>query len=128
VGRYSDAADALLAIPPGEFSRQIVEDAARLLRTAPAKVAMPRELPDLNNLSFVYAYIGAEGRVFEYAERLQTAGAGGTGFIWYPSYAAVRKTQRFKAYVLAAGLVDYWRARGWPDLCRPVGADDFVCD
>jgi len=18
--------------------------------------------------------------------------------------------------------------RGWPDLCRPVGADDFVCD
>ena len=27
-----------------------------------------------------------------------------------------------------AGLVDYWRARGWPDLCRPMGADDFVCD
>ena len=26
------------------------------------------------------------------------------------------------------GLVDYWRARGWPDLCRPMGVDDFVCD
>jgi hypothetical protein len=26
------------------------------------------------------------------------------------------------------GLVEHWRARGWPDLCRPVGADDFVCD
>jgi hypothetical protein len=36
--------------------------------------------------------------------------------------------QRFKAYVRKAGLVDYWRARGWPDLCRPMGADDFVCD
>ena len=27
-----------------------------------------------------------------------------------------------------AGLVDYCRASGWPDLCRPMGADDFVCD
>jgi len=25
-------------------------------------------------------------------------------------------------------LANYWRARGWPALCRPVGADDFVCD
>jgi len=25
-------------------------------------------------------------------------------------------------------LVDYWKAHGWPDLCRPVGSDDFVCD
>ena len=40
----------------------------------------------------------------------------------------VRKTERFKALVRKAGLVDYWRARGWPDLCRPMGADDFVCD
>ena len=43
-------------------------------------------------------------------------------------YAPVRKTERFKAFVRNAGLVDYWRARGWPDLCRPMGADDFVCD
>jgi hypothetical protein len=27
-----------------------------------------------------------------------------------------------------AGFVEYWRARGWPDLCRPLGTDDFVCD
>jgi hypothetical protein len=39
----------------------------------------------------------------------------------------LRKTERFKAYVRKAGLVDYWRARGWPDLCRPVGEDDFIC-
>ena len=43
-------------------------------------------------------------------------------------YAPVRKTERFKAFVRNAGLVDYWRAKGWPDLCRPMGADDFVCD
>jgi hypothetical protein len=40
----------------------------------------------------------------------------------------MRKTERFKTYVRNVGLVDYWRARGWPDLCRPVGAEDFVCD
>jgi hypothetical protein len=32
------------------------------------------------------------------------------------------------AYVRAAGFVDYWKQKGWPDLCRPVGTDDFVCD
>ena len=48
--------------------------------------------------------------------------------LWHPSYAPVRKTERFKAYVRKAGLVDYWRASGWPEFCRPIGADDFVCD
>jgi hypothetical protein len=41
--------------------------------------------------------------------------------------ALLRKTERFKALVRQFGLVDFWRARGWPDLCRPTGADDFVC-
>ena len=44
------------------------------------------------------------------------------------SYAPVRKTERFKAFVRAAGLVEYWRARGWPDLCRPTTGDDFECE
>ena len=22
----------------------------------------------------------------------------------------------------------YWRARGWPDHCHPVGTDDFACE
>ena len=48
--------------------------------------------------------------------------------LWDPLYAPVRKTERFKAFARATGYVDYWRAKGWPDLCRPVGADDFVCD
>ena len=48
--------------------------------------------------------------------------------LWAPSYAPVRKTERFKAFVRAAGMVDYWRAKGWPDLCHPIGADDFACD
>jgi hypothetical protein len=48
--------------------------------------------------------------------------------LWFPAHAPLRKTERFKAWARNVGLVDYWRARGWPDLCRPMGTDDFVCD
>jgi hypothetical protein len=61
-------------------------------------------------------------------------------WLWHPSYAPARKTERFKAFARNAGLVDYWRAKGWPEFCRPVtperasakagpmGADDFACE
>ena len=48
--------------------------------------------------------------------------------IWLPLYAPLRKTERFKTLIRQAGLVDYWRANGWPDLCRPLGIGDLVCD
>ncbi len=47
--------------------------------------------------------------------------------LWAPPYSGVRKTERFKAFVRKAGFVDYWRARGWPDLCHPTTGDDFEC-
>ena len=48
--------------------------------------------------------------------------------LWYPAHAPLRKTERFKALVRKIGLVDYWRAKGWPDLCHPTTADDFACE
>lgn len=39
----------------------------------------------------------------------------------------VRKTERYKAMALFLGLVDYWRERGWPKFCQPVGDFDFEC-
>ena len=47
--------------------------------------------------------------------------------LWHSSYGAVRKSERFKKIVRDDGLVDYWRERGWPALCKPAGADDFDC-
>ena len=134
VGRYGQAADTLLLIPAANpaVSRQSVEDAARLLRTAPAKAKAPEALPALEGeVNFVYAYVGAMDRILEYPERLlelHDVGRVGIAPLWHPDYAPLRKTERFKALMRKAGLVDYWRARGWPDLCRPMGADDFVCD
>jgi len=128
-GRFPDAADTLLHIT-SQIDRRSVEDAARLLRSAPSTTVSPAKLPTLDaELGFVYAYIGAPERMLDYPEK---AVKGGNfrpiEMVWRPVAVALRKTERFKAFMRKAGLVDYWRARGWPDLCRPMGADDFVCD
>ncbi len=130
--RYGAAADTLLAIRTDLVDRRSVEEAARLLRGVPTKLNAPSDVPILEGeLSFVYAYVGALDRILEFPERtveLNNVSINGIRYLWLPELAAARKTERFKAYAYKAGLVDYWRSRGWPDLCRPVGADDFVCD
>lgn len=130
LGRYREAADLVQAIPAGAFLPGIVENAVRLLRTAPSAVASPRTLPRLGVLSFIYLHVGAPDRILDAYEDWVAAGYSVglmTGILWHPTYASVRKTERFKAFVRKAGLVEYWRARGWPELCRPAGADDFEC-
>lgn len=44
-----------------------------------------------------------------------------------PFSGEIQADPRYKALVKKAGLVDYWRVRGWPRYCRPKGADDFEC-
>jgi hypothetical protein len=48
--------------------------------------------------------------------------------IWRPVYREMRKLPRFKEFMREVGLVDYWKEYGWPDMCRPVGENDFECD
>ena len=131
-GRFSEAADTILAIPKNRYgdSGQSIEEAAQLIRGAPAKTNRPETLPILPvGLNFVYGYVGALDRIMEHPERALEAGLVSVfSFLYEPQLAPVRKTERFKTWIRKMGLVDYWRARGWPDLCRPMGADDFVCD
>ena len=130
-GRYGEAADELRNIPAGTFLPGIAQEGERLLRKAPGKADSLEAIPRLGRLGFVYLYIGAPLRALEFHEAGVDAAytiAITTAVLWHPSYAPVRKTERFKAFARKAGFVDYWRARGWPDLCRPMGADDFVCD
>src|SRR5262249_14508677 len=126
-GRYNEAADLLLGVTGEQASRELLEESAQLLRTAPAKSRSPETLPAA--LNFSYLYVGATDRALDFSERFSAVRR--TGFdmsLWAPDFAPVRKTERFKALVRKAGLVDYWRAHHWPDLCRPAGADDFECD
>jgi tetratricopeptide (TPR) repeat protein len=125
LGQYSEAADTLAQFPP--VIRAAAPIAAQLLRTAPTKVSDPQALPRLGNFGFVYLHIGAAERALEFYEDGRRGGLD-IGLFWHPSYAAIRNTERFKKIVRDTGVVDYWRAKGWPEFCRPVGADDFVCE
>jgi tetratricopeptide (TPR) repeat protein len=130
-GRYAQAADTLLVFQGNDLvSRQSIEEAAQVLRQAPAKVKAPATLPAwADPLYWIYAYVGAPDRMLEFQERnVEIGSIGVTYAVWLPEYAPVRKTERFKALMRKAGIVDYWRARGWPDLCHPTTADDFACE
>jgi len=134
MGRFKEAADALQEIDSGPNLPPAIKAAGvGLLRKAPAVPAPPESLPQLGTLGFIYLYAGAPERVLEPYETWVEAGylaSGGSdnALLWHPSYAPLRKTERFKAFVRATGYIDYWRAKGWPEFCRPVGADEFACD
>jgi len=49
------------------------------------------------------------------------------GLLWEPFLLSLRNDPRFNEMIEMVGLPDYWRVAGWPDQCRPVGADDFTC-
>jgi TolB-like protein len=130
-GRFAEAADTILQITGSQVSRRSVEEAARLIRT-PTTTDAPDALPKLEgDLNFVYMHVGAPDRLMEFAERNLAIGwVGSTANypIWTSEHVPLRKTERFKSYVRAAGMVDYWRARGWPDLCHASGTGDFACE
>mgnify|MGYP001820344845 FL=1 len=49
--------------------------------------------------------------------------------LWSPSSGhTYRQTAHFKAFLRKSGLYDHFRQTEWPDVCRPVGDDDFECD
>jgi hypothetical protein len=130
-GRNAQAADTIRAIPASDqYSRQTLDDAARLLQSATGVTGASKALPAFGGqLNFIYLFVGAEDRYLEQAERRLQVGLEANLFRdpWAPSSASLRKTERFRAFAHKNGLVDYWRARGWPDACHPVGANDFAC-
>ena len=131
LGRYDEAADYLSTyLSRPEYRdrkdiREVVSAGVTLLRSAPNNTA-PERLPRLADVSFIYLYVGAPERSLEPFEQAITT-QGEMAFLWHPSYAPVRKTDRFKKVVSDLGLVNYWRERGWPEFCHSVGADDFEC-
>jgi len=49
-------------------------------------------------------------------------------YVWLPQLAPMRRSPEFKAYMREIGMVAYWQAYGWPDICRQLADDDFECD
>jgi TolB-like protein len=131
-GRLIDAADAVdvLKNDPGA-AFLLPEQVAKLLRGAAAKTNPPATLPVFPpQTEFVYLYAGAPQRVLDTYQRRADAnyfGGNVDALVWHPSYAVVRRTAQFRELMKKAGMVAYWRAKGWPEFCRPTTSDDFAC-
>jgi TolB-like protein/Tfp pilus assembly protein PilF len=133
MGRYAEAAGSVADIPPDEpYPAAVITEAVRVLRNAPAKPAALQAKVRSGMLGFIYVYAGDPTGVLDFYEQLAEAGYPAVGdldaLLWAQPYAAARRTERFKTYARKAGLTNYWRARGWPDLCHPTTGDDFVCN
>ena len=48
--------------------------------------------------------------------------------VWSQLAQRHRQSEAMKAWVAEMNYQPLWRERGWPDLCRPLGDDDFECD
>ncbi len=73
--------------------------------------------------------------VYEDAELLaligeyeRAADTSGLVRLWWPFYRDYRRSPYYKAMLRKMKLPAYWREHGWPDLCYPVGDEDFECD
>jgi hypothetical protein len=47
---------------------------------------------------------------------------------WDRHPASFRNSPGMKMKLEKLGAVAYWRAKGFPPQCHPVGATDFNCD
>ena len=134
MGRYSEAAE-LIEHDGAELYRGQSVQAARILRAAPAKAPAADTDPPLYTrpfpVDFVYLYTGYPERALGSFEAVVKSGKAQfgdlLGLVWHPSYAPVRKTERFKQLMRDVGNVDYWRVKGWPEFCQPTTGDDFTC-
>jgi TolB-like protein len=128
-GRFNEAADTLLDAPAYPAARPVHDAAVEILRVVAQGRKPPSDLPEFDGeFSFIHLALGEPERLLEWPEKaLKNGDYRPIGSLWWPMPASVRKMERFKTLARNAGLVDYWRTHGWPDLCHPVGADDFVC-
>jgi tetratricopeptide (TPR) repeat protein len=132
-----DPRSARALVPDGSVSAAVIDaliDPARrpaaLARLEQAAAGSRRTTP-LESQMTPYIYLGEIDRAYAAAERaLADRTLFPADFLATdasPNFARFRADPRFQRLVRDAGLLDYWRSVGWPDLCRAEG-DAVVCD
>ena len=84
----------------------------------------PRKLHDL---AMTAAYFGDPARALRIKTEDIHANPSRIIAIWYPVMSEVRQQPEFKRLAAELNFVDYWRAYGWADSCRPLSDGDFEC-
>ena len=84
----------------------------------------PRKLHDI---SMVAAYFGDSQFALKVKGQEMRTNMVRMATLWYPVMSEVRQLPEFKKLVTELNLVEYWRAYGWADACKPLGDNDFAC-
>ena len=93
--------------------------------TQAALVAIDEVLWDKESSTafYYYATLGDLGRAFATLNaRYDRGELVATDLWWLPSLSAFRRDPRFAGVAERAGMIDFWRAFGWADSCRPEGS------
>jgi TolB-like protein len=128
-GKHSEAADAIRKASRS-YNPGMVDAAAKFLA---GDWSAPPNAPSLGFFDLLYVFSNSPDRALAFFETNLNAGmwsATEAAQFWHPSgkFTALRNTQRFKRLMHDAGVVKYWRERGWPDdLCHAAGANNFTC-
>jgi len=80
-----------------------------------------------HEIAMVAAYFGDPQFALKAKGQEVRASATRLATLWYPVMSEVRQLPEFKKLVTDLNLVEYWRAYGWADACRPLGDNDFTC-
>jgi len=80
-----------------------------------------------HDIALLAAYFGDPGFALEVFSHEMPYTTIRYGALWYPVMSDARRLPRFKQLVTDSNLVEYWRAYGWADYCRPLGDAEFVC-
>lgn len=133
-----DARAARAHVPDGSLEAVVIDaviDPARkpaaMARLASAPPGSRRVDHALQSQATAYIYLGEIDKAHEAARRsIDDRSLFSADFLALdasPNFARFRAAPRFEQLVRDAGLLDYWRAVAWPDLCRPKG-DGIECD
>jgi TolB-like protein/Tfp pilus assembly protein PilF len=107
---------------------QLVVEALADPRGRPAALAATDDLPPDEFVFYASILLGDADRAARVVHNLERGTDVITYVMWWEVARPMRKTQDFQRFVRAVGLEELWRVRGWPDKCRPEGADDYVCE
>ncbi|MEM7503212.1 MAG: winged helix-turn-helix domain-containing protein [Pseudomonadota bacterium] len=81
----------------------------------------------LHEIAMVAAYFGYSEFALEVKEREVSVTPLRLVAIFYPVMSEARQLPEFRQLMSDLNLVEYWRAYGWPDACKPVDSEDFAC-
>ena len=98
-----------------ELVRDIEQSAANGLLHKPAEIFLYLHAGDVERAMKLFAEGGVGTRSF-------------LAHLWRAEHQATRQHPYFPVFVKRLGLIAYWQAFGFPDLCQPKDDDGIKCD